>query len=519
MGTGPNGLDWAIIGAIVVATLLVLVVLAVILYPVFKGVGWALRRIGSFIGGEVVDLLRMVGALIAGLIFGSAALFNLALQRSPSAEHYLKALQAEGEVLIGCLYRVFVGHPAKLLSLTPLTEIIEQRVPQVLATAPGTSSARSGRFDGYTIVGTLPPGGSGARLYVAEPSQEKRAELARAGGRPVDRVVIKSFILGDGSTLPQIIRESRALTAASQLGLVLDHELSASEFHYVTRYEPGEPLTQAIRRLHEQAGAGGLRGEALRTGLGYIADLLRTLRAYHAAALWHKDVKPDNIIVSEGAARLVDCGLVTPLHSGLTLTTHGTEYFRDPEMVRLALRGAKVQDVDGARFDVYGAGAVLYALVENTFPAHGGLSRMTKPCPDAVRWIVARAMAEYDKRYGSAAAMLADVERVLRAGDPFAVRIGELPSVMGEDADLGSVEPPAPAVPVAADASGASPSVTGPGSHIDSSASVTDHKAAPLSSAPDPPRSTEASGASEPRAQRPSLRVTNWWTGRYDADP
>ena len=33
----------------------------------------------------------------------------------------------------------------------------------------------------------------------------------------------------------------------------------------------------------------------------------------------------------------------------MTLTTHGTEYFRDPEMVRLALRGVKVHQVDGSR--------------------------------------------------------------------------------------------------------------------------------------------------------------------------
>jgi hypothetical protein len=36
----------------------------------------------------------------------------------------------------------------------------------------------------------------------------------------------------------------------------------------------------------------------------------------------------------------VDFGLITPLRSAMTLTTHGTEYFRDPEMVRMALQGA-----------------------------------------------------------------------------------------------------------------------------------------------------------------------------------
>ncbi|MCP6440745.1 hypothetical protein NL474_30330, partial [Klebsiella pneumoniae] len=77
-------------------------------------------------------------------------------------------------------------------------------------------------------------------------------------------------------------------------------------------------------------------------------------------------------------------------------TTHGTEYFRDPEMVRLALRGVKVQEVDGAKFDLYAAGAVLYSMIENSFPAHGVLSPINKRCPEALRWIVRRAMADYD---------------------------------------------------------------------------------------------------------------------------
>ena len=110
---------------------------------------------------------------------------------------------------------------------------------------------------------------------------------------------------------------------------------------------------------------------------------METLRAYHDGGLWHKDVKPENVIVHDGRAHLVDLGLVTPLRSAMTLTTHGTEYFRDPEMVRQALRGVKVHQVNGAKFDIYAAGAVLYFLIENDFPAHGALSRFTRKSPEA----------------------------------------------------------------------------------------------------------------------------------------
>ncbi|HTE06358.1 MAG TPA: hypothetical protein VK824_09195, partial [Planctomycetota bacterium] len=244
-------------------------------------------------------------------------------------------------------------------------------------------------------------------------------------------VVIKSFSLADGSTLPQIVRENRALAAARELGLVLEHELSASRFHYVMPYVPGEDLSAETARLHAASGGAGLDDAALRRALSLTDDLLSTLQRFHKGGLWHKDVKPGNVIVSDGRAHLVDFGLITPLASAMTLTTHGTEYFRDPEMVRLALRGVKVHEVDGIKFDVYGAGAVLFSLIEGSFPAHGSLSRLTRRCPEALRWIIRRAMADVAHRYASAAAMLEDLRTVSGAADPFAVRPADLPSLAG----------------------------------------------------------------------------------------
>ena len=143
-------------------------------------------------------------------------------------------------------------------------------------------------------------------------------------------------------------------------------------------------------------------------------------------------MKPDNIIIHYGTASLVDLGLVTPLASAMTLTTHGTEYFRDPELVRQAMRGVKVHQIDGTKFDVYGAGAVLYFMLENTFPAHGVLSDFSKESPECLRWIVRRAMADYDKRYASIDEMLADVEKLLSEKDILSARPADLPSMGGK---------------------------------------------------------------------------------------
>jgi len=303
-------------------------------------------------------------------------------------------------------------------------------------------------FPGYAIEGRLPAGGSGAKLFVASPDASKRAALR--GSPP--RVVIKSFAIGEGSTLPQIVRESRSLDAARSLGLVLDHAFEAHRFWYAMPHYDGPSLGQHASTRHRGISAASpLPETAQRELLSLVADVVGSLSRFHAAGLWHKDIKPDNIIVSNGRAQLIDVGLVTPLASSFTLTTHGTEYFRDPEMVRQALRGTKVNEIDGARFDLYSAGAVLYAVLENTFPAQGALSGFSKPSPEALRWIVRRAMADYSKRYESAEAMLADLRFVLASKDIASVRPADLPSMRGATSEGARVAPPPPPEPSLAD--------------------------------------------------------------------
>lgn len=430
----------------------------------FTGIGKLFERIFAFVTGMIGDVLRLVGHVVTGLFYAPAIAFNIIRGRWSAANHYGRAIESECVGCFGCIYRLAIGHVATMLGLTPLTEGIERRVPEVMARAPGADrpSAGPNSFPGYNVVGSIPGGGSGAKLFLAEVSEAKRRELSRNGLTVPTRVVIKSFSLESGSTLPQIVRENRALSAARSLGIVLEHELGARHFHYVMPYVPGDDLGTVTIRMHGASGAAGLNDRHLSHALVYTEDLLSTLDRFHGSGLWHKDVKPSNIIVSDGRVHLVDFGLITPLRSAMTLTTHGTEYFRDPELVRLALRGVKVHEVDGAKFDVYGAGAVLYSLIENSFPAHGSLSKISRRCPEALRFVVRRAMADMEHRYGSAREMLADVREISSAPDAFAVKPAQLPSMAGRpelQAEIASglVEPaPLPAgIPYAAASTGA----------------------------------------------------------------
>jgi serine/threonine protein kinase len=505
-----------IVGGSITAFVLFVIFIAV---PLFKGIGmvisalfravaWFFTHIFEFIIGVLSDVIRFIGALLAMVVLIPLVPLNIVIGRWSAAGHFAEGVKRECQVGAACVYRALLRRPLKLLLLHGLLEGLEQRVPEAMQGAPGSDkpSHRAGQFDGYTILGSLRSGGSGAKLYVAEPSPEK---IARVHNMP-KRVVIKSFAITEGSSLPQIVRESRALECAKQLGHVLDHGMDNHRFYYVMPYHPGDHLGILTRQMHGECGSGGLDQKRLGLVMSYMRDLLVTLSAYHKGGLWHKDVKPENVIVHDGRAHLVDLGLVTPLRSAMTLTTHGTEYFRDPEMVRQALRGVKVHQVDGAKFDIYAAGAVLYFMIENTFPAHGGLSRFVTNSPEALRWIIRRAMTDYNQRYETADEMLADLDYVMSAPGAFAVKPAQLPSMRGEP-DSAPRQAEAEVVAVAGSAAPRKPAFQGfgisagigpQGAFAQVGTLNLDENGQPLKSNPS-------------TTSRPRLAITNWWTGEY----
>lgn len=429
------GLEWIFIIVLVASAAIALGVGIVIAILAGRGVLFLFKHVFSFVFGEIGDLVSIVGAVLAGVVLGVLTILNVLIGRWSAANHYAVGVQKEAGVMGSRIWSALVYRPLRLVFLDGLLEGVQSRVPNAIQASPGRDQPTRGiQFPGYQVTGSLPSGGSGAKLFIARPIDEHASDRHGA-------VVIKSFALSQGSSLPQIVRESKGLDAARRLGLVLESHIDDSQFWYVMPYRAGEHLTTEVHLLHGSSSSDGLRGKALESIVEYERELVSTLSSYHSEGLWHKDVKPDNIIVEHGEVHLVDLGLVTHLGSAMTLTTHGTEYFRDPEMVRMALRGVKVHQVDGAKFDIYAAGAVLYFMLENTFPAHGALSRFEKDSPEVLRWIVRRSMTDYESRYDSAEMMLADLDTVAASDDPWSLRPADLPSLSGRNVQLSSFRP------------------------------------------------------------------------------
>lgn len=125
----------------------------------------------------------------------------------------------------------------------------------------------------------------------------------------------------------------------------------------VMEFVDGESLGQKVERA-------GVMDEA--ESVRIISQVCDGLHRAHKQGLVHRDVKPDNILLtSDGIAKLTDMGLVKDVEGELNLTKTGrglgTPHFMAPEQ----FRNAKNADV---RCDIYSLGATLYMMLTAIVP-------------------------------------------------------------------------------------------------------------------------------------------------------
>jgi sulfatase modifying factor 1 len=125
--------------------------------------------------------------------------------------------------------------------------------------------------------------------------------------------------------------------------------------HVVMELVDGETLTQRWVARRRQFGFDELRP--------ILVSVLRGLGHLHHARLVHRDVKPDNVMISkDGQVKLTDFGVSASLGEQLSgaVGSAGTLRYMAPE----ALRG----EICDARTDVYAVGLMAYQLLTGGFP-------------------------------------------------------------------------------------------------------------------------------------------------------
>jgi eukaryotic-like serine/threonine-protein kinase len=125
----------------------------------------------------------------------------------------------------------------------------------------------------------------------------------------------------------------------------------------VMEFVEGESLGQRLDRENRLDEGEGIR---------IISEVAQGLGRAHELGLVHRDVKPDNILLTDdGHVKLTDLGLVKEIDADLNLTRTGrglgTPHFMAPEQ----FRNAKNAD---ARCDIYSLSATLYMIVTGTLP-------------------------------------------------------------------------------------------------------------------------------------------------------
>ncbi len=149
---------------------------------------------------------------------------------------------------------------------------------------------------------------------------------------------------------------------------------------YTMPYVEGESLRDRLRRETQLSVDEALRiAREIADALGYA----------HAHGVVHRDVKPENILLAHGHARVADFGVARALESagGEKLTgtglAIGTPVYMSPEQ-------ASGSHVDG-RSDIYSLGCVLYEMLAGEPP-------FTGPTPQVV---IARRLTETPRPLGA----------------------------------------------------------------------------------------------------------------------
>ncbi|MFJ9818007.1 PQQ-binding-like beta-propeller repeat protein [Streptomyces sp. NPDC101151] len=205
------------------------------------------------------------------------------------------------------------------------------------------------RLGPYRLLGVLGEGGMG-KVYVGQDGAGTVAAVK----------VLRPELAHDSGLARRFVREAIAAQAVRSPGIapVLGAQTEGGRPWIATEFLTGPTLDEAVEK-HGPLDATGVRALA--------ASIAGTLADIHAAGFIHRDLKPQNIVLTSTGPRVIDFGIARPEH-GLTLTTTGqipvTPGYGAPEQVL----GRRVTPAA----DVFSLGAVLVHAATGRRAFEGG---------------------------------------------------------------------------------------------------------------------------------------------------
>jgi len=156
-----------------------------------------------------------------------------------------------------------------------------------------------------------------------------------------------------------LAREHAALSALRHPAIVeiYDYGVDQGREYLAMEYFPRGDLKARLQR-------GILEPDVLR----YVEQIARALDVVHTAGIFHRDLKPPNVMLRENdEVVLIDFGLARAVHGGLQSTRkgvlRGSPYYMSPEQAL----GEKLD----ARTDLYSLGIIFYEMLTGKKPYTG----------------------------------------------------------------------------------------------------------------------------------------------------
>jgi serine/threonine protein kinase/tetratricopeptide (TPR) repeat protein len=289
-------------------------------------------------------------------------------------------------------------------------------------------------------------------------------------GRVVALKVLPPHLVGNEDRRARFVSEARTAAAVTHANIGTIHEIGEAEGVTYIAMELVEGRT--LRELIDDSGL------TLREALRYAAETAEGLAAAHQAGIAHRDLKPDNIVVSnDGHVKILDFGLARLLeqngepplpstHAGTAASDAsesevpydkaatipvgdekvlGTPAYMSPEQ-------ARGRDVD-FRTDIFSFGCTLYEMVTGQ-PAFGGpttkstitdivnrepvaASSLNTDLPSSVQWILDKCLEkDPNRRYQDTRDLVVDLrhlypdtgtQSISRENDPWRTTSGPYP--------------------------------------------------------------------------------------------
>jgi eukaryotic-like serine/threonine-protein kinase len=285
-------------------------------------------------------------------------------------------------------------------------------------------SSRLKEVGGFEIISKLGQGGMGAVFKARQKSLDRIVALK----------ILPPKIAADAKFIERFQREARATAKLNHPNIVqgidVGKDAATGLWYFAMELVDGPSLQQVLKEQKVMPEA---------RALAITRDIARALDCAAGMGIVHRDIKPDNILLTaRGEAKLADLGLAKQLSDDASVTQSGqsvgTPNYMSPEQARGA-----AAEID-IRTDIYALGGTLFHLVTGQTPFSGETSvvimtkHLTEPPPKArvvnpavseacSRLITRMMQKKREQRVQSPKELIEQIDKILEGGEAEAAEI------------------------------------------------------------------------------------------------